>query len=196
MPDRGADSAALSPPRNDRSVVSASRSGARRLCPYSTDRVTTPAEDIEACIGRRPPWQLETLNSADGPCRLLHVRAARGHVAAIDIRCEVTVLSERVDELLSFDVARHRILRGSRDAVYEHVSGVVFAADGAFALIEDFPAHSDVLGCDATARCTGPGGLPVRTLDRARRRTLRGLRLQGRDVVWRDGARRRHASLR
>jgi hypothetical protein len=121
--------------------------------------VTTPAKDVEACIGRRPAWQFETLNSADGPCRLVYVRASRGHVAAIDIRCELTVLSERVDEIVSFDVARHRILRGSRDAVYEHVSRVVSAADGAFALIEDFPAHSDVLACDHSP-LHGVGGSP------------------------------------
>ena len=158
--------------------------------------VTTPAKDVEACSGRRPPWQLDSLNSVDGPCRLLHARASHGHVAAIDIRCELTLLSERVDEIVSFDAARHRILRGSPEAVYEHVSGVVLAADGAFALIEDFPAHSDVIGCDATARCTGPTGLPARTLDQARRGTLHGLRLRGRSLSWRDGAHRRHASLR
>jgi hypothetical protein len=158
--------------------------------------VTTPARDVEACIGRRPPWQLDTLKSADGPCRLLYARATHGYVAAIDIRCKLTILSERVDEIVSFDVARHRILRGSPDAVYEHVSGVVSAADGAFAFIEDFPAHSDVIGCDAAARCTGPTGLPAHTLDQARRGTLHGLRLRGRSLSWRDGAHRRQASLR
>jgi hypothetical protein len=158
--------------------------------------VTTPANDVEACIGRRPPWQLDSLNGVDGPCRVLHARAARGHVAAIHIRCEVTVLDERVDEIVSFDVARRRILRGNPDAVYEHVSGVVLAADGAFALIEDFPARSDVIGCDATARCRDEAGLPARRLDQARRGSLHGLRVRGRTVSWRHGAHRRQAILR
>jgi hypothetical protein len=80
--------------------------------------------------------------------------------------------------------------------VYEHVSGVVLASDGAFAFIEDFPAHSDVIGCDAAARCTGPTGLPARRLGQARRGTLHGLRLHGRIVSWRDGTHRRRARLR
>jgi hypothetical protein len=53
-----------------------------------------------------------------------------------------------------------------------------------------------VIGCDATARCIGPTGLPAHRLDRARPGTLHDLRLRGRSVSWLDGTHRRHAILR
>jgi hypothetical protein len=157
--------------------------------------VKTPTE-VAACIGSRRPYQLDTLSSVDGPCELRTARAVLGRYAGIDIRCNLETLDIFVDTIVSFDVARGRVRRGSDTSAWEDVRrGFVLASNGAFAFIEDFAANAEVLACDSRANCKREGGVPSRKLDKGRASDIGGLRVRGNTVSWRHGSRRRSARL-
>jgi hypothetical protein len=160
-----------------------------------------PYRDVEACIGSRPPYQLDVLTTDGENCPLRTVRLSSHRYVGIDIRCVDTTIGTTDDTLRSFDVLRRKGLYGAdKNGDAPGLEGVrkgfVMTTTGAFAWIQDFDTHSDVIACDRRSPCNDGLGNPSKGLDQKRHaKTLGGLRSSGKTVSWRDGSKRRSAKL-
>jgi hypothetical protein len=156
--------------------------------------IVTADKSVEACIGRRPNFQLETLNEIDATCALRKVAASFQRFVGLDIHC-ADDLDINPEELVSFDVKRRARIYGSEQAGLEDVRGAVFAPGGAFAYLEDFGSVTDVIACDARTDCRSSNATPNRVLDHAPKGTIGGLAIHGTTVLWRHGTAHRKARL-
>jgi hypothetical protein len=152
--------------------------------------------DLEACIGSQRPKQVDVLSAVDSSCHVREVRTAAQRYVGVDIRCTDPALEFVADNVYSFDVARDRVWRGSREAAMEDFHrSFVLAANGAIAYVWDTAQGTIVFGCDAHANCRADGD-PSRKLDKARRAAaIDSLRVRGDTVSWRHESTRRSARL-